>query len=91
MALIELITDFLRGMTIGGFSLLREINVLIKDVAASIGVLDVVLFSIGILIAVIFGILGYKIIKLTVSLGSAVIGYYAGTELFTLWAYTFSS
>lgn len=85
MALIELITDFLRGMTIGGFSLLREINVLIKDFAASIGVSDIVLFAVGIAIAVVLGVLGYKVIKLTVSLGSAVIGYYAGKELFLLW------
>ena len=85
MALIQLITDFLSGMTIGGFSLLREINLLIQDIAASLGINDVVFFAVGIALMVILGIMGYKIIKLVVSLCGALIGYYAGVELFLFW------
>jgi len=82
MNLIHLITDFLRGMTLDGFSFLYELNRLMSAFAASIGLIDTVLFIIGILLAVAFGIFGYKLIKLELSLGGAFLGYFAGTELF---------
>ncbi len=85
MALIQLITEFLRGMTVGGYSLLREINVLIQDAAGQIGVPELALFIAGIVLTVVCGLFGYKLIKLMLSLCGGFVGYFAGKELFALW------
>lgn len=82
MALIGLITDFLHGMTLDGFSFLSELNRLMKEFAASICLIDTVLFVFGILAVTVFGLFGYKLIKLELSLCGAFLGYFAGKELF---------
>ena len=82
MAPICLMTDFLHGMTLDGFSFLDEMNRLMREFATSIHLIDTALFILGLIAVTVFGILGYKVIKLELSFYAAFLGYFAGKELF---------
>lgn len=63
-------------------STLDNLNHTLSDLAAQFSIDVRILFGVGIGLALIVGLFGYKMIKLLLSLSFAGVGYYAGTELF---------
>ena len=59
-----------------------NLNNILVDLAAKISVDARILFGIGIGLALIVGLFGYKLIKLLLSLSFAAVGYTVGTQLF---------
>ena len=59
-----------------------NLNNTLSDLAAKFSVDARILFGVGIGLALIVGLFGYKMIKLLLSLGFAAVGYTAGTQLF---------
>lgn len=59
-----------------------HLNNTLSDLAAKFSVDVRILFGVGIGLALIVGLFGYKMIKLLLSLSFAAVGYSAGTQLF---------
>ena len=65
-------------------SVLSDLNTKISDFAAEIVLDPKILFGIGIALAAIIGLFGYKMIKLILSLSMAYVGYEVGADLIAL-------
>ncbi|MBQ9132655.1 MAG: hypothetical protein IJX62_09345 [Clostridia bacterium] len=66
--------------------MLSGLNDRISDFASDIVINSAILFGIGIALAAIVGLFGYKMIKLLLSLSMAYLGYGIGIELYKLMA-----
>ena len=76
--------DFLFGADRMGrdvFSVLSDINAKVSSFADKIHLPSLVLYILGVAIAIFLGICGYKFIKLFMSLSFGAIGYCIGTEV----------
>ena len=72
--------------TTGITTMLDGLNKSISDFAAEIVINPAILFGIGIAVAAIIGLFGYKMIKLLLSLSMAYLGYGIGVEVYKLLA-----
>jgi hypothetical protein len=66
-----------------GFAILDKMTGAIDATAAKLHIKAMILYIVGVALALVIGVLGYRLIKLVLSAGLAYFGYLVGLELFT--------